>query len=88
MRRSLILTTILAASVAVLGACDPKPEVPNKPPVAIPSPIPTASPVASPIVSPTGSPLKPGASPEVKKTDEKGVHMDVKPTSAETPKAK
>ncbi len=88
MRRSLILTTILAASVAVLGACDPKPEVPNKPPVATPSPAPTVNPVASPSVSPTGSPLKTGATPEVKKTDEKDVHKDVKPTSAETPKAK
>jgi hypothetical protein len=88
MRRSLILSTILAASVAVLGACDPKPEVPNKPPVATPSPVATASPVASPSVSPTGSPVKPGASPEVKKTDDQDGHKDVKPTSAETPKAK
>ena len=81
MRRSLILSTVLAASVAVLGACDPKTEVPNKP-AATPVPVATASPTASPVASP----VKPGTSPEVKKTDDKNVNKDAKPV--ETPKAK
>ncbi len=88
MRKSIILSTVLAASVAVLGACDPKTEAPNKP-VATPAPVSTASPLASPVASPVASPAKPGASPEVKKedvktTDGKNVNKDVKP--AETPK--
>ena len=87
MRRSIILSTVLAANVAVLGACDPKTEAPNKP-VATPAPVstasPLASPAASPAASPVGSPAKPGASPEVKKDDGKNVNKDVKP--AETPK--
>ena len=87
MRRSIILSTVLAASVAVLGACDPKTEAPNKP-VATPAPVSTASPLASPnaspAASPVGSPAKPGASLEVKKDDGKNVNKDVKP--AETPK--
>ena len=85
MRRSFILASVLAVSTAVLGACDPKTEVPNKP-VATPTPATTASPLASPVASPIASPTKPGASPEVKKTDDKNVNRDVK--VPETPKAK
>jgi len=84
MRRTIILSTVLAVSTAVLGACDPKPEVPNKP-AATPAPVATASPVASPVASPSVSPVKPGTTPEVKKTDDKktpdakDVNKDVKP---------
>jgi len=86
MRRSIILTSVLAVSTAVLGACDtPKPE-PPKPPAASPTPAAAASP--SPIASPTGSPAKPGSSPEVKKADDKAVNKDAKPATVETPKAK
>ncbi len=81
--RRLILVSALAASAAVLGACNPKVETPNKP-VATPSPISTASPLASPAASPAASPVKPGASPEVKKEDVKNVNKEVKP--AGTPK--
>ena len=84
MRRSIILTTVLAVSTAVLGACDPKPEVPNKP--ATPAPTATAAP-ATP--APTGSPVtavKPGTTPEVKKTDDKNVNKEVKPAATVTPK--
>jgi protein-disulfide isomerase len=87
MRRSILISTLLAATIAVLGACDPKTEVPNKP-VASPTPAATASPVASPSVSPakTGDVKK----DEVKTTDGKNVNgnvnKEVKP--AETPKAK
>jgi hypothetical protein len=82
MRRPILISTILAATVAALGACDPKSDVPNKP-VATPTPVATVSPVASPSISPT----KTG---EVKTTDGKNgngnVNKEVKP--AETPKAK
>lgn len=67
MRRLLILSTVLAVSTAMLGACDPKSEMPNKP-----------------VASPSASPVKPGTTPEVKKTDDKktpdanGVNKDVK----------
>jgi len=74
MRRSIILTTVLAVSTAVLGACDPKPEIPNKPA----TPAPTGSPVTTPV--------KPGTTPEVKKTDDKGTNKEVKPASTSTPK--
>ena len=87
MRRTFILSSVLAASVAVLGACDPKTEVPNKP-VATPAPVSTASPMSSPVASPVASPVKPGASPEVKKTDDKNVTKDVKPVNVATPNAK
>ena len=87
MRRSLILSAVLAASVAVLGACDPKNEAPVKPTVT-PSPIQTASPISSPGVSPTASPGKAVASPELKKLDNTNVKKDVAPATAETPKAK
>ena len=86
MRRSIVLSTILAASLAVVSACDPKPEVPNKPAVTTPTPVAAASPTPPPTTVPTPSPVKPGASPEVKKTDDKNVNKNVKP--AETPKAK
>ncbi len=87
MRRSILISTLLTASIAVLVACDPKqPE--NKPPVATPTPVATASPVASPSVSPT----KTGEikKEEVKPADGKNVNgnlnKEVKPV--ETPKAK
>ena len=53
MRRSLILSTILAVSTAVLGACTPTGTnngtvTPNK--VTTPTPVVTASPTASPEV--------------------------------------
>ena len=83
-----MFATVLAASVAVLGACDPKIEVPNKPPVATPSPAATASPVASPSASPASSPAKPGASPEVKKPDGTNVNKGVKPAATASPKTK
>ncbi len=66
MRRSLVLSTVFAVSTAVLAACDPKPEGLNKS-VLTPTPVATASPSASPSVSP----IKPGTTPEVKKTDDK-----------------
>lgn len=66
MRRLFILSTVLAASVAVLGACNPKAETPNKP---VATPLPVSSP--SPIASPVASPAKPGSTPEVKKPDDK-----------------
>ena len=71
MRRSLVLSSVLAASVAVLGACDPKANVPPNKPAATPVPVASASPVASPVASPSVSPVKPGTMPEVKKTDDK-----------------
>ncbi|MFN0140075.1 MAG: hypothetical protein ACKVQW_08315 [Pyrinomonadaceae bacterium] len=89
MRRSILISTLLAASVAVLGACDPKSDVPNKP-TATPTPVATASPAASPSASPakTDDVKKDGV-----KTDGKNVNgninkevKEVKP--AETPKAK
>lgn len=87
MRRSFILSTVLAASVAAVGACDTKTEVPNKP-VATPAPVSTASPISSPVASLVASPAKPGASPEVKKTDDKKDAKDVKPVNVATPNAK
>lgn len=70
MRRSYMIAIVLAASVAVLGACSGAANngtvtKPNT--VATPAPVSTASPSPSPSVSP----VKPGASPEVKKTDVK-----------------
>lgn len=85
MRRSLILASVLAVSTAVLGACDPKTNVPNKP-AATPTPVATASPTVSPVASPVASPAKPGTSPEVKKTDGANVNKDVKPMPKETVK--
>ncbi len=91
MRRSIVLSTVLAVSTAVLGACESKTETPNKP-SATPAPVATTTPApATP--APTGSPtanVKPGTTPEakdVKKTDEK-TSKDAKPMSTETPKAK
>ena len=84
MRRSFILMSFLAATVAVLGACDPKTNTPvNNKPASTPAPVSTASPTASP----AASPAKPGASPEVKKTDGGNVAKDAKPTATATPKA-
>ena len=90
MRRSIVLLTVLAASVAVLGACSgaanngsvTKPNV-----VATPAPVAPASPISSPVASPSASPAKPGASPETKKADDKTV-KGVKPAATATPKAK
>ncbi|MEP6947593.1 MAG: hypothetical protein ABJA02_16860 [Acidobacteriota bacterium] len=91
--RRLILATVLAASTAAFGACSGAPAVNNTPvkPISTPAPVVTASPVATPVVSPTidpkASPVKPGTTPEVKKTeklDDKA--KDVKPAATETPK--
>ena len=57
---------MLAVSTAFLGACDSKANVPNKP-----VPVATATPAPSPVASPTASPVKPGATPDVKKMDDK-----------------
>ena len=81
MRRQLMLSAVLAASVAVIGACQPAAEDP-KPKPATPSPSATASPSASPTTSPTGSPAKPGTSPEAKKADDT---KDAKVPPASTP---
>lgn len=86
MRRSILFSALFAASVAILGACDPKqPEI--KPPVATPTPVATASPVASPSVSPakTGDVKK-----DEVKTDGKDVNGNINKEAkpAETPKAK
>ena len=97
MRRSLILSTVLAASVAILGACDPKTNTaPNKPTVASPSPSASASVAPSPSASPSGSPVKAG-SPTAKPTSSpttihtpEGIktNRDDKPAAATSPKAK
>lgn len=86
MRRSIILTTVLAVSTAVLGACEtPKPEIPNKP--ATPAPTATAVPATPvPTGSPATTPVKLGTTPEVKKTDDKSVNKEVKPAMTLTPK--
>lgn len=91
MRRSIILSTVLAASAAVLGACQPPANnAPNVKPsaTATPAASPSASPSGSPVVSP--SPVKPGSSPEVKKADDKtGKDVkEIKPAATESPKAK
>ena len=85
MRRSIILTTVLAVSTAVLGACEtPKPEV--KP--ATPAPTATTAPATpGPTGSPVTTPVKPGTTPEIKKTDDKGTNKEVKPAATSTPKA-
>lgn len=86
MRRSVILTTVLAVSTAVLGACDPKAETPKTPP-ATPAPVSTAtqSPATpAPTGSPSTNPVKPGTTPDGKKVDDK----TAKPATTETPKAK
>jgi hypothetical protein len=85
--RRLILISVMAVSSAVLGACDPKSEVPNRP-VATPSPVSTASPVASPSVSPTKT--SETKKDEVKTTDGKNVNGNINKEAkpAETPKAK
>ncbi len=98
MRRTLFLLLVLAASVAVLGACGGGTvnTVPNKPeskPVTTPAPVVSGSPVTSPVVSPTtdpkASPAKTSSSPEVKKSDQvssddKG--KESKPETKVTPK--
>ncbi|MEP6788750.1 MAG: hypothetical protein ABJB40_09995 [Acidobacteriota bacterium] len=72
MRRSLILSAVLVASTAVLGACDPKvnTNVPPNKPVATPSPVTTVSPV-------------PTTSPEVKGNTK----TEVKPVNGKDPAA-
>lgn len=89
MRRSILISTLLVATVAVLGACDPKNDVPTKP-VATPTPVATASPVASPSASPAKTD---DVKKDEGKIDNKNVNGNinkeikvVKP--AETPKAK
>lgn len=81
MRRSLVLSTVFAATTAMLSACQPEANVtPNKPP-ATPAPVSTASPMTSPPVSPTASPGLDNS----KKEPAKDV-KDVKPTGSVTPK--
>lgn len=93
--RRLVLSTILAASTAAFGACSGAPanNAPVKP--ATPAPTSTVAPVASPVVSPEvkptidpkASPIKPGTTPEVKKTDKvDDKSKEVKPVPTETPK--
>jgi len=78
-----MISTLLAASVAVLGACDPKTPEPVKP-VSTPVPVASSSPSPSPSPSPSGTPLKSTPTPGGKKTDDK----DVKPAVTQTPKGK
>lgn len=95
MRRSFILSTVLAASVAVLGACEgPKPE-PVKPTVASPSPSASASVAPSPSASPSGSPVKagsptgkPSSSPTPTTSQGAKTDKDDKPAVAASPKTK
>ena len=82
-----MISTLLTASVAVLGACDPKTPEPVKP-VSTPVPVASSSPSPIPSTSPSGTPGKAGTTPEVKKTDGKDVNKDVKPPATQTPKAK
>jgi len=78
-----MISTLLAAGVAVLGACDPKTPESVKP-VSTPVPVASASPSPSPSTLPSGTPLKSTSIPGGKKTDDKGV----KPTITQTPKGK
>lgn len=90
MRRSIILTSVLAVTTAVFSACETKTETPNKPP-ATPAPVATTTPAPAtpaPTGSPTSSPGKPIMTPEVKKDDVKNVNKDAKPAVTATPKAK
>lgn len=81
--RRLIITSVFAASTAILGACSGTAENTTKPSTPTPAPIKTASPIqeASPIS--TGSP-KTTTSPEGKKDANKADVKVAKP--AETPK--
>lgn len=83
--RRLVLTSVLAASAAILGACSGDGANNAKTPTPTPAPVKTASPIqeASPVT--TGSP-KTTSSPEVKKDANKADVKEAKP--AETPKAK
>lgn len=81
MRRSIILTTTLAMSIAVLGACEPKAEVPKPPPTPVPTATASPSPLAT--ASPTGTPADPG-----KKGDAKNAVKEAKPSATETPRSK
>jgi len=87
MRRSIVISTLLAASVAALVACDPKTPEPVKP-VTTPVRVASSSPLPSPSTSPTGTAGKPGTTPEVKKAEAKDVNKNVKPPAIQTPKAK
>lgn len=82
MRRSIVLTSILAIATAVSVACEPPKPEPPKPP-ASPTPVVVSSP--SPAASPTGSP-KAGGTPEIKKDTGTNVNKNVKPV--ESPKTK
>ena len=68
MRRQIMLSAVMAATTAILVACEPKVDAP-KPAPATPATTATSSPSPLPSTSPTGSPGKPGASPEAKKAD-------------------
>ena len=86
MRRSIVLATVLAASTAIFGACEPKAETPNKSATSTPATTPATSPNTAPSASPgtNGSP-KTTTSPEVKKTETKptdgNTNKDVKPAA-------
>lgn len=94
--RSLVLSTVIAASASVLGACGGTAvnNVPVKPPTT-PAPIATVSPV-SPVsptttIDPKAPVVKPTTSPEIKKADDKKAEekkddKTVKPVTVETPK--
>lgn len=86
MRRSIALATVLAASTAIFGACEPKANtVENKPLVtSTPATTPVASPTTAPVNGVNGTP-KANASPEVKKVETKpsdtNVNKEVKPAA-------
>lgn len=88
MRRSIVLATVLAASTAIFGACEPNAETPNKPAPSTPATTPATSPNTAPSTSPgvNGTP-KANTSPEVKKTGDKTVdntNKDAKPAVTNT----
>ena len=90
MRRSIALATVLAASTAIFGACEPKANAPESKPVvnSTPATTPVASPTTAPVNGVNGTP-KAGTSPEVKKdvkkpetkAPETNVNKDVKPAA-------
>ncbi len=92
MRSTIILTTALAVSTAILGACSgtATPTTPVKPetkPVATPIAVQPASPVTAPPVSPTvAPPVKPSDAKDHKTTDVKpGAEVkEIKPANSAT----
>ena len=86
MRSKLILSVALTAGVAMVGACEPKADVP-KPPAATPSPAATASPAASPSVSPTASPGASTPTPDAKKGGDANTNKPAAPENSNKPRA-